>query len=44
MDELARNRREGGGGYLEKIDFMERVGGRREEIFEKERNAKKRKI
>lgn len=44
QDELARNRRAGGGGYLEKVQFMERVGSRREEIFEREKGSKRRKV
>jgi hypothetical protein len=40
-DELEANRR--GGGYLEKVDFLDRVGARREELFEKERSLKRRK-
>ncbi len=39
MDELERNRRAGGGGYLEKVEFMDRVEGRREEIFEREKGG-----
>lgn len=44
VDELERNRRAGGGGYLEKVEFMDRVEGRREEIFEREKGAKRRKV
>lgn len=44
VDELERNRRAGGGGYLEKVEFMDRVEGRREEIFEKEKGAKRRRV
>ena len=40
-DELEANRR--AGGYLEKVDFLDRVGARREEIFERERSVKRRK-
>ena len=40
-DELEANRR--GGGYLDKVDFLDRVGARREELFEKERSGKRRK-
>ena len=39
--ELEANRR--GGGYLERVEFMERVGARREEIFEQGRSTKRRK-
>jgi len=44
VDELERNRRAGGGGYLEKVEFMERVEGRREEIFDREKGSKRRKV
>jgi len=44
VDELERNRRAGGGGYLEKVEFMDRVEGRREEIFEREKGTKRRKV
>ncbi|KLO11384.1 hypothetical protein SCHPADRAFT_891606 [Schizopora paradoxa] len=44
VDELERNRRSGGGGYLEKVEFMDRVEGRREELFEKEKGAKRRRL
>ncbi|KAK0496485.1 bucentaur or craniofacial development-domain-containing protein [Armillaria luteobubalina] len=40
-DELEANRR--GGGYLEKIEFMERVGERREEALEASKNNKRRR-
>ncbi|KAG9124614.1 hypothetical protein FRC07_010943 [Ceratobasidium sp. 392] len=33
-DELERNRQAGGAGYLEKVDFLTRVGERRENVFE----------
>ncbi|CAE6440167.1 unnamed protein product [Rhizoctonia solani] len=33
-DELERNRKAGGAGYLEKVDFLARVGERREHVFE----------
>ncbi|KAG8680134.1 hypothetical protein FRC09_018460, partial [Ceratobasidium sp. 395] len=33
-DELERNRQSGGTGYLEKVDFLARVGERRENAFE----------
>ncbi|KAI5122003.1 hypothetical protein M0805_001835 [Coniferiporia weirii] len=38
-DELERNRR--GGGYLEKVAFLERVGQRREELFEEGRKKRR---
>lgn len=44
VNELERNRREGGGGYLEKVEFMDRVEGRREEIFEREKGTKRRRV
>jgi len=33
-DELERNNQAGGTGYLEKVDFLARVGKRRESVFE----------
>ncbi|THU83069.1 hypothetical protein K435DRAFT_807792 [Dendrothele bispora CBS 962.96] len=33
-DELEANRKEGGGGYLEKVEFLERVSERREGVLE----------
>ncbi|KAG8712500.1 hypothetical protein FRC08_014502 [Ceratobasidium sp. 394] len=33
-DELERNKQAGGTGYLEKVDFLTRVGERRETVFE----------
>ncbi|KAG8737286.1 hypothetical protein FRC10_008376 [Ceratobasidium sp. 414] len=33
-DELERNKQAGGTGYLEKVDFLTRVGERRESVFE----------
>ena len=41
QDELAANRR--GGGYLEKVDFLDRVGERREDLFDQARSAKRRR-
>lgn len=38
-DELERNRRSGG--YLEKVAFLERVGDRREEMFEDSRKKRR---
>lgn len=40
-DELEANRR--AGGYLDRVDFLERVGARKGEIFDQERSAKRRK-
>jgi len=40
-DELQASRR--AGGYLDRVDFLERVGARKEEIFDQERSAKRRK-
>lgn len=40
-DELERNRR--GGGYLERVAFLDRVGARREELFEEGRSKRRRK-
>ncbi|CAE6349982.1 unnamed protein product [Rhizoctonia solani] len=33
-DDLERNRKAGGAGYLEKVDFLARVGERRDTVFE----------
>jgi len=41
-DELDANRR--GGGYLEKMDFLQRVEDRREDVFEANKSNKRRKI
>ncbi|KAL5498521.1 hypothetical protein ACEPAH_1874 [Sanghuangporus vaninii] len=38
-DELERNRRNGG--YLEKVAFLERVGNRREDLFEESRKKRR---
>lgn len=40
-DELEANRR--GGGYLEKVEFLQRVGERKEEAFEASKSAKRRR-
>ena len=40
-DELEANRR--GGGYLEKIDFLQRVEERREHVFDASKSAKRRR-
>ena len=38
-DELERNRRSGG--YLEKVAFLERVGNRREDLFDESRKKRR---
>lgn len=40
-DELEANRK--GGGYLEKVEFLERVGQRKESILDAEKSAKRRR-
>ena len=40
-DELEANRRSGG--YLEKVEFLERVGKRRDGLFEQDRTSKRRR-
>lgn len=40
-DELDVNRR--GGGYLEKVDFLQRVEERREDVFESNKSTKRRR-
>lgn len=40
-DELDANRR--GGGYLEKVDFLQRVGERKDEAFEANKSSKRRR-
>ncbi|KAF9260643.1 hypothetical protein L218DRAFT_1051034 [Marasmius fiardii PR-910] len=40
-DELEANRR--GGGYLEKVEFLERVQERKEDVFEKNKGTKRRR-
>jgi hypothetical protein len=40
-DELSAHRR--GGGYLERVDFLERVGGRKEELLEQSKASKRRR-
>ncbi len=42
QDELEANRR--GGGYLEKVDFLQRVEDRREENLEAMKSRKRRKL
>ena len=41
QDELTANRR--GGGYLEKVEFLQRVGERREEALEASKAGKRRR-
>ena len=41
QDELAANRR--GGGYLEKVEFLQRVGDRREEALDASKAGKRRR-
>jgi hypothetical protein len=41
-DELEANRR--GGGYLEKVDFMERVNARKEEVLQAVKGRKRGRI
>jgi hypothetical protein len=40
-DELSAHRR--GGGYLERVDFLERVGGRKDELLEQSKASKRRR-
>ena len=40
-DELEANRR--GGGYLEKVEFLERVQERKEEVLENNKSTKRRR-
>ncbi|CAE6505464.1 unnamed protein product [Rhizoctonia solani] len=40
-DELERNRKAGGAGYLEKVDFLTRVGERRENVFEESKRKRR---
>jgi hypothetical protein len=42
-DELAANRKEGGGGYIEKVEFLKRVDERREELYEANKSSKRRR-
>ncbi|KAF5390092.1 hypothetical protein D9757_003875 [Collybiopsis confluens] len=42
-DELEANRREGGGGYLEKVEFLDRVSERRESLLDASKNGKRRR-
>ncbi|KIM69500.1 hypothetical protein SCLCIDRAFT_103390, partial [Scleroderma citrinum Foug A] len=42
QEELVGNRR--GGGYLEKVDFLQRVEGRRQDVLEASKSCKRRKI
>ncbi|KAJ3793739.1 bucentaur or craniofacial development-domain-containing protein [Lentinula aff. detonsa] len=42
-DELEANRKQGGGGYLEKVEFLERVSERRENLLDASRSGKRRR-
>lgn len=42
QDELEANRK--GGGYLEKVEFLQRVEGRKEETLEALKSRKRRKL
>ncbi|KAJ3935785.1 MAG: bucentaur or craniofacial development-domain-containing protein [Lentinula lateritia] len=42
-DELEANRKQGGGGYLEKVEFLERVSERRESLLDSSKSAKRRR-
>ncbi|KAK7439391.1 hypothetical protein VKT23_017613 [Stygiomarasmius scandens] len=42
-DELEANRKEGGGGYLEKVEFLDRVSERREGVLEAGKSGKRRR-
>lgn len=41
QDELEANRR--GGGYLEKVEFLQRVGDRKDEMLEASKGNKRRR-
>ncbi|KAF9069501.1 bucentaur or craniofacial development-domain-containing protein [Rhodocollybia butyracea] len=41
-DELEANRKQGGGGYLEKVKFLDRVSERRENILNASKSGKRR--
>ncbi|KAJ3729848.1 bucentaur or craniofacial development-domain-containing protein [Lentinula raphanica] len=43
QDELEANRKQGGGGYLEKVEFLERVSERRESLLDASKNGKRRR-
>ncbi|KIK70252.1 hypothetical protein GYMLUDRAFT_67493 [Collybiopsis luxurians FD-317 M1] len=42
-DELEANRKQGGGGYLEKVEFLDRVSERRENLLDPNKNGKRRR-
>ncbi|KAJ3849230.1 bucentaur or craniofacial development-domain-containing protein [Lentinula lateritia] len=42
-DELEANRKQGGAGYLEKVEFLERVSERRESLLDSSKNGKRRR-
>ncbi|KAH7869078.1 bucentaur or craniofacial development-domain-containing protein [Lentinula edodes] len=42
-DELEANRKQGGGGYLEKVEFLERVSERRESLLDSSKSGKRRR-
>ncbi|KAJ3781008.1 bucentaur or craniofacial development-domain-containing protein [Lentinula aff. detonsa] len=42
-DELEANRKQGGGGYLEKVEFLERVSERRENLLDASKSGKRRR-
>lgn len=42
-DELEANRRQNGGGYLEKVEFLERVSERRESLLDASKSGKRRR-
>ncbi|KAJ3747987.1 bucentaur or craniofacial development-domain-containing protein [Lentinula detonsa] len=42
-DELEANRKQGGGGYLERVEFLERVSERRENLLDASKSGKRRR-
>ncbi|KAF9069498.1 bucentaur or craniofacial development-domain-containing protein [Rhodocollybia butyracea] len=42
-DELEANRKQGGGGYLEKVEFLDRVTERRENLLDASKSGKRRR-
>ncbi|KAE9396439.1 hypothetical protein BT96DRAFT_996695 [Gymnopus androsaceus JB14] len=42
-DELEANRKQGGGGYLEKVEFLDRVSERRESLLDASKSGKRRR-
>lgn len=42
-DELEANRKQNGGGYLEKVEFLERVNERRESLLDASKSGKRRR-